>query len=150
MKKELQQVLGVGFLAGATGGLITGICARTLVWGFALCTHIQSGCTMRNTFILLGSFVLSGAVLGPLFLWLTQSGPGPVELRSCVFCILVVLAMTLPVRLVQNFEHGPLSHGLAVLSAILFAVLLPVFGLSVGLLTRAAEHWLVSGRTANG
>jgi hypothetical protein len=149
MKKELQQVLGVGILAGAAGGLITGLCARSVIWFYTLCTRIQPGCTPHNTQLLIGCFMLSGGVLGPLFLWLTRSGPGPIELRSCVFCILVVLAMTLPVRMVQNFEQGALSHGLAVLSAILFAVLLPVFGLSIGMLTRVVERRLSAGSTAS-
>ena len=149
MKRKLHRVLGVGLLAGLVGGLITGLCARSVMWVFALCTRIQPGCTPHNTVVLLGCFVASGAVFGPLFLWLTRSSLGPIELRSCLLCLLIVLAMILPVRLVQNFNQGVLSPELAVLSAILFAVMLPVFGLSIGVLARLTERWLLTNSAAS-
>jgi hypothetical protein len=149
MKEKLQRVLGVGFLAGLAGGLITGLCARSVMWIYALCTRIQPGCTPYNTLALVGCFAVIGAVLGALFLWLVRSGPGPVELRSCLFCLLVVLTMILPVRLVQSFNQGVLSSGLSIFSAILFAVMLPIFGLSIGVLGRLTERWLLTDSAAS-
>ena len=144
MKEKLHRVLGAGLLAGLAGGLITGLCARSVMWIFELCTQTQSGCTPHSTAVLLGGFVLSGATLGPLFLWLTRSGPGPVEVRSCLFCVVIVLVMLLLVRLVQSFNQGALSSNLAVMSAVLFAAMLPIFGLSVGMLARLTERWLLT------
>ena len=149
MKKELRHIASVGLLAGVIGGLITGLCARSVVWGFALCTQAQPGCTPHNTLVLFGWFTLSGAVLGPLFLWLTRSESGPVELCSCLYCLPLILTVSLLVRLVQNFTRGTHLSGFPALSAVLFAVILPVFGLSVGLLTNLIEHRLPMGSVPN-
>ena len=150
MKKELRHIASVGLLAGLIGGLITGICARSVMWGFALCTQAQPGCTPHNTLVLLGSFMLSGAALGPLFLWLTRSESGSVELCSCLYCLPLILAVSLLVRLVQSFNQGThLSGGFPALSAVLFAVILPVLGLSVSLMTNAIEHRLFIGSASH-
>jgi hypothetical protein len=149
MKKELQYIVSVGLLAGMTGGLITGLCARSVIWVFGFCTQTQPGCTPHNILILLGWFVLSGAVLGPLFLWLTRAKSGPVELCSGLYCLPLILTVSLLVRLVQSFNQETRSPGFPALSAILFAVILPILGLSVGLLTNVIEHRLFAESVPN-
>jgi hypothetical protein len=83
-------------------------------------------------------------VLGPVFMWLRHFAPGPEELRGLGFGVLLLAISQAPTRLFLRFTSGGLAGSAALVCTILFAVLVPIYGISIGLFAILLERRLLS------
>ncbi len=140
MNTRTLRVLSVGVVAGLLGGLLTGMVARLVMRAVALIAEVTVSCTVVGSLILIGVLAGAGGLLGPAFMWLRHLAPGPDELRGLGFGVLLLAVSQAPTRLFLRFTTGGLSDAVSLVCTILFAVLVPIYGISIGLFAILLER----------
>lgn len=146
MNTRSLKVLSIGFVAGLLGGLLTGLVARLVMRAVALIADVHVSCTLIGSLVLIGVLTGAGALLGPVFMWLRHLAPGPDEVRGLGFGLLLLAVSQAPTRLFLRFTSGGLSNASSLVCTVLFAVLMPVYGISIGLFAILLERRLLNER----
>ena len=130
---ERVRLIGVGTLAGASAGLVTGIGARVNMHIIALATGLPVGLTVATFFVLLTG-VLYGILPGILYVAVRKYLSGPGLLKGVTFGLLGSLLIGLPIFLLPDSPDNDFSSGPPLLGRSLFTALPIIYGIVLGLI----------------
>jgi hypothetical protein len=136
---ERIHVLGVGALAGAIVGIVTGIGARVNMRIIALATGSTPELSSATFFILLTG-LLYGILPGILYVAIKQYLPGPGLVKGLLFGLLGSLLIGLPIFLLPDSPTNDLSIGPPLLGRSLFTALPIIYGVFLGLVEQLLRH----------
>ncbi len=129
---ERARLIGVGTLAGASAGFVTGIGARINMRIIALATGSAFGLSLATFFILLTG-VLYGILPGILYVGMKKYLPGSGLLKGVTFGLLGSFFIGLPIFLLPNSPDNDFSIGPPLLGRSLFTALPIIYGIVLGL-----------------
>ncbi len=150
-KTTPQRLLGVGTLASVTAGLLAGIGARIIMRIVAVTAHLPTQFSVGGTVFILFIGMVNGLVVGCVLTCLarvlldspkaSKYVPGPI-CRGLISGLLLLLLFGLPLFFTSTFPNPDITFGIPLLNKCLFAALIVLYGISLGVAEKVFDHCL--------
>ena len=146
-----ERMFGVGALSSVTAGLIAGIGARIIMRIVAITSHMPTTFSILGTLNILINGLIIGLIVGFVLICLTivlsnspqarKYLPGPVW-RGLIFGILLLLIVGLQLFLSSSFPNPDINFGIPLLNRGMFATLIIIYGIALGVAEKTFDHYL--------
>jgi hypothetical protein len=146
-----ERTIAVAALACLSAGLVAGIGARIIMRIVALTSHMPPQFSIGGTFNILFAGLTLGFVAGFIITILTAALsaspkarkylPGPIW-RGVIWGLLLLLLLGPPLFVSASFPNPDISFGIPLLNKCLFAALILLYGITLGVAEKVFDHYL--------
>lgn len=146
-----ERTMAVAALASLSAGLLAGIGARIIMRIVALTSHMPSQFSIGGTLNILFAGIILGLVAGFIIVMLTAALstspkaskylPGPIW-RGLIWGVLLLLLLGPPLFLSSSFPNPDITFGIPLLNKSLFAALILLYGITLGVAEKVFDHYL--------
>lgn len=143
-----ERMFRVGALASLSAGLVAGIGARIIMRIVALTSHMPPSFSFAGTITIVFTGIFLGFAAGFVILFFTMAAsssprvrkylPGPIW-RGLITSLLLLLA-GFPIFV--GADAADLALGIPLLNKLMFGALIIIYGLTLGVATKAFDHYL--------
>ncbi len=153
-----ERMMAIGSLASLTAGLIAGIGARIIMRIVALTSHMPPSFSIAGTLNIVFTGLFIGFMTGFIITVITvilsaypkpkKHFPGPIW-RGLFWGVLILLVIGLPILLSPSSPNDDINFGIPLLNRCMFASLIIVYGLALGVSEKIYDHYIPRKPTPN-